>query len=601
MPPGPPARAQDNKSKAKELLDSGRVAEAESLLRRMVQASANDGEVQFLMGACLFMQGKQDHAFVFAQRAVALAPNHAKSHNLLGQCLMKRNKREEAVTEVKRSVELDPSDAQNWNAYGAMLLLVERSEEAMQPLARAYELEPLDPSIANNYGRVLSDHARPDLCCQILDKALKAHQNELMLLTNFVPMLNYPSGVPKQVRLGAASTLGKMVDAAAAGKVLHRVTDFDPERPLRVGILSYDFRAHSCSFFFRPILKHLDRAQVDLHCFNCFNFPDRVTDELRGLAPHWHDVSRLNVEQTAQAIADQKIDILLETGGWTSGARVQTLAYRPAPAQGSFLGYPTTTGMRSIGYRIVDGVTDPVGTTPDPQEMYCEKLVRMDGCFLCYDPGPHAPTPRAAPEKRPDEPITFGCFSATTKISASTLRLWADVLNSVPDSRLFLKGWSLGGTMAPEYIRRELAKRGVDGARVECMGRTGAQDDHLRMYDRMDIALDTVPYVGTTTTCEAMLMGVPMVSFAGTEHVSRVGLTLLKQVGLEHLVATSPEQYVAIAKGLAADRARLADLHATLRQRLLASPLCDGATYCRNFERALREVWRDRCAAKPSP
>jgi predicted O-linked N-acetylglucosamine transferase (SPINDLY family) len=238
--------------------------------------------------------------------------------------------------------------------------------------------------------------------------------------------------------------------------------------------------------------------------------------------------------------------------------------------------------------------------TPDPQEMYCEKLIRMDGCFLCYDPGPDAPAPRAVPEKGPDEPVTFGCFSATTKISASTLRLWADVLNAVPDSRLFLKGWSLGGKAAPEYIKGQLSKRGVDPSRVECMGRNPGQDSHLRMYDRMDIALDTVPYVGTTTTCEALLMGVPMVSFAGSEHVSRVGLTLLRQVGLEDLVATSPEQYVSIAKGLATDRARLADLHANLRARLLASALCDAASYCRRFERALRDIWRDRCALATS-
>lgn len=573
------------------MLNLGRFQQAEELARRLVAAKPRDFQGYFLLAAAMHFGGKTDQAVVIAQQAANINPAHGQLHNLLAQISIKQRKLDEALSHARRAVELDPREALSHNTLGAVHLMREEAELAMQPLRMAVRLNPFDASAINNLSRVYADHCMVEEACVMLDRALQPDPNNFVLLQSYTPFLNYPAGASVVTRMAAAKAMAKFFAQQAGGARLCKVTDFDPQRKIRVGVLSMDFRTHSCAYFMRPMLRHLPRESVEVHGFCCNSLQDEVTTELRGMCDGWHDVSAAKIPEIAQRIADNRIDLLLELGGLTSGSRLEACCFSPAAMHVAYMGYPGTTAVPEVSWRIVDTITD----LADQSELFTERLYRMNGCFLCYGPGKDAPAARPA---RRDGPLTFGSFSATTKICTATTDLWAKVLLAVPDSTLFIKGWAMAGQLAPDVLRKRFAAAGVDPARLQFAGRTKGSAEHLRMYDQVDIALDTTPYVGTTTTCEALLMGVPVVTLAGVEHRSRVGASLLTAAGMSEFIAKDDAEYVAIAKRLAEDRAGLAQHHATLRERMLASALCDGPAFGARLGDALRALWRWRCEQK---
>jgi protein O-GlcNAc transferase len=573
------------------MLNTGRFQQAEELARRMVAAKPREFQGYFLLAAAMHFGGKTEQAVVIAQQAFGMNPAHGQLHNLMAQICIKQRKLDDALMHARRAVELDPREALSHNTLGAVHLMREEAELAMQPLRTAVRLNPFDASAINNLSRVYADHCMVEEACVMLDRALQPDPNNFVLLQSYTPFLNYPAGASTLTRMAAARAMAKFFAMQAGGAKLCKVKDFDPARKVRVGLLSHDFRTHSCAYFLRPLLRHLPREGFDVHGFCANGLQDDVTTELRGLCDGWHDVSQMKPAETAQRIADSKIDVLLELGGYTSGSRLDACCYAPAAMHVAYLGYPGTTAVPEVTWRIVDKITD----LADQSELFTERLHRMDGCFLCYDAGKDAPPAR---QVRREGPITFGSFSATTKICTATTDLWVKVLLAVPDSTLFVKGWAMGGQLAPDVLRKRFAAAGVDPARLRFAGRTKGSAEHLRMYDEVDIALDTTPYVGTTTTCEALMMGVPVVTLAGVEHRSRVGASLLTAAGMPEFIAKDDAEYVAIAKRLAEDRESLARHHATLRERLLSSSLCDGPAFGVRFADALRTLWRWRCEQK---
>ena len=286
-------------------------------------------------------------------------------------------------------------------------------------------------------------------------------------------------------------------------------------------------------------------------------------------------------------IREHRIDILIELAGHSAGNRLPALRNKPAPIIVSAIGYANTTGLPSVDYRLIDSLTDPAGS----ESHATERLVRLDPCFLCY-------RPPAAPQvaiRSGSNPIVFGSFNALPKLSPRTLRVWSELLRRVPNSSIILKAGGLQDPWARQILLAAFDAAGIGRERVELLSQTAGLDDHLALYSRVDIALDPFPYNGTTTTCEALWMGVPVVALSGDHHAARVGVTLLTAAGLPDLIADSEEHYVGIAAALASDRPRLESLRATLRPRMAASVLCDGPAYARRFERALRRIWREYC------
>jgi predicted O-linked N-acetylglucosamine transferase (SPINDLY family) len=483
----------------------------------------------------------------------------------------------------------------------------------MIAVRKALEFAPNEITCLATYAAILADHAQPDEALEVSRRVSDAHPNHKALAVAATNATLYASDVSHHERFRLARRAGELIALPARLKPLLLTNRAAPSpsrshpRPnFRLGIVSYDFRQHSCAYFLRPLIHHLPAEGFDIHAFSLLEKGDAATQEFRDALkpPHsFLDCGRSDLRAIAERVRDADIDALIEVGGFAAGSGIEVLTYRPAPVQITWLAYPCTTGVPGIDYRIVDAHTDPPAQGDlDPQNWHTEKLVRLDRCFICYDakigpPESLVASRLAAMAQREHQPITFGSFNAPTKISLACLRLWAAALLATPNSRLLLKGTSLGAGEAPRFIRDRLAKLGVAPDRVECMGKTATHPEHLSLYERIDIALDSYPYHGTTTTCEALLAGVPVISLAGDHHACRVGASLLHTIGRPEWIAQSPEQFASIASSLAQDRQALLAACAALRNQTLASPLCDGPAFARSFATTLRRLIAERTPA----
>jgi predicted O-linked N-acetylglucosamine transferase (SPINDLY family) len=488
--------------------------------------------------------------------------------------------------------------ADAYNTMAVAYLQAQRSEQAIAASRKALELAPDELTCQATFSAALADHAQPDEAYDVARKASDTHPRHKPLAVAAVNATLYTTKATPIERLALARRAGDLIALPARARplALAAARPTRHERP-RLGIVSYDFRQHSCAYFLRPLLRHLPDQGFDMQVFSLLEKGDAATQQFRDSLhpPHaFHDCGRKDLRAIAEHVRAAEIDVVLEVGGFAGGSGIEVLTYRPAPVQVTWLAYPGTTGVPGVDHRIVDAWTDPPDAGErDPQSWHTESLVRLDRCFVCYD-APTGPPPDVsaarlnAMARRRDDPITFGSFNAPTKISRECLRLWAGALAATPGSRLLLKGTSLGSGEAPRFIRERLAEHGIAADRIECMGKTATHAEHLRLYERIDIALDTFPYHGTTTTCEALLAGVPVVSLAGLDHASRVGASLLHAVGHDEWIANTHERFAAIVAGLAGDRSALLATCTGLRERVIASSLCDGADFARAFAAALR-------------
>jgi predicted O-linked N-acetylglucosamine transferase (SPINDLY family) len=342
--------------------------------------------------------------------------------------------------------------------------------------------------------------------------------------------------------------------------------------------VSPNFSRHSVGYFIAPVIAAHDRRQFEVFCYYTHRLSDDATARIRASADGWRDVATASDDALEALIRADGIDVLVDLAGHCKGNRLAVFARKPAALQLTWLGYPDTTGLDAIDVRITDGIADPA---PGADARHTERLWRMDGTFLAYDPPRDSPGVAA---RRADAPVAFGSFNHAAKLNEPTIALWAEILARVPDARLILKSGLLDRADTRDRVLERFERNGVAVARIEVEGWRPDRGSHLALYGEVDIALDTYPYNGTTTTCEALWMGVPVVSRAGDVHMSRVGASLLRGAGLGELVAESDAQYVELAVALAGDAARRARLRASLRERLRASPLLDHAGFTRQLE-----------------
>ena len=357
-----------------------------------------------------------------------------------------------------------------------------------------------------------------------------------------------------------------------------------------MGYVSPDFVNHAVAYFFEPVLAAHDRVCFEVFCYSDVRVPDKVTARLRALSGQWREIAGKTDEQVAALVREDGIDILVDLAGHTARNRLLVFARRPAPVQVTWLGYPNTTGMDAIDYRLTDLVSDPAGA----EVRHSEKLVRLPRNFSCYRPSDESPAVGPLPAATAGH-ITFGCFNHLAKLTPPTLDLWAKVLRDQPASRLLIKSHGLADAETANRVRGEFTARGIEAARIECNGEELSVPRHLGLYNRVDVAFDSAPYNGTTTTCEALWMGVPVLTLAGETHVSRVGASLLTHLGAPEWIAATPADFVAKCRTLTSDLARLSALRAGLRERMRASPLCDAAGFTRDLETRRRCSQAARC------
>jgi len=361
------------------------------------------------------------------------------------------------------------------------------------------------------------------------------------------------------------------------------------EEKIRIGFISRDFKRHSVSMFFEPLIASLDSNIFETYCYSDVETPDDTTVRLKGYAHSWTDSISLTDEQLAFKVMRDRIGILVDLGGHTGTiTRLPVFALKPAPVQVSWLGYPNTTGLATIDYRITDDITDPPGV----DRWYSERLVRLSDGFLCYQPPQSSPAIARSPVLSKGY-ITFGSFNMLPKISRECIEMWSAIVNSVPNARLLLKCHSFHDSATRTRILSLFSKAGLDMSKIDVRPTVLSSADHLEMYNEVDVALDSYPYNGTTTTCEALWMGVPVVTLSGERHVSRVGMSILSRIGCQELITETPDEYCACAVNWATDYKKMADFREHARQFLEKTPLMDRKLFTISMEKAFLSFWHD--------
>jgi protein O-GlcNAc transferase len=538
------------------------------------------------LGFALVRLGRNAEAEAVLRASLRSAPKDAEAWDTLGYVLRVLGKMGESIDAHRRSVELQPSRSHSWHNLGNALLFVGRPGEALAAQERAAAADP--SSAAAHHGRALALQS-----CHRIPEAVKAYGEALRICPGHLEArsfrllaLNYLDGIGRGELFAEHAAYG-----AAVGHARPRAFPNSPEpsRRIRLAFLSPDLRTHSVAFFLEPLLAHLDRTRFEICLYHDHFVEDNVTERLRLGAAVWRNFVGRSDAAVEAAIREDKPDILVDLAGHTGMNRLALFARRLAPVQIGYLGYPNTSGIDAMDYRFVDPVTDPAG---DSEPLHTERLVRFAPVAWSYSPPPQCPEPGPGGE---GDTVTFGSFNNFAKVRDETLFAWSKLLGAVRHSRLRIKNMGLDDPSVTLQIRERLIRAGLDPARVDLVGRDTAISDHLAQYRDIDVALDTYPYNGTTTTCEALWMGVPVVTLAGDRHASRVGASLLSAVGHPEWIARSWDDYVGIAASLAAGRGLRRDGAPALRAAMLRSPLMDHAGQAERFGRALLECWETWC------
>jgi protein O-GlcNAc transferase len=604
----------------------GRPAEALASYDRALALRPGYAEAFCNRGIALADLERPDEALASYDQALALRPDDANGFNNRGGALMGLGRAEEALKSYDRALALEPDNADAFGNRGNALVELKRLDEALASYDRALAIKPDNAEALGSRAVALTELGRlaeavaacrqallvkPDLAVARHNlgvalfeqgkcyEAIAAYRQAIALKPSYVDAgsnlllcLNYDE------RTSAAEVLRdhREWEARHAGMLprpLVYANDRSPGRRLKVGYVSADFRQHSVAKFLEPLLRAHNRHEIEVVCYADVARPDAVTERFRALADRWIDTAGMSDAALAERISLGGIDILVDLAGHTAKNRLLVFARKPAPVQVAWLGYPNTTGLTAIDYRLVDAVTDPA---PDSDAFASETLIRLTGGFLCYGAPGDAPAP-TAPPCLANGAVTFGSFNNPAKLSANTLDAWATLLARLPQARLLVKGKAFVDAAARAALLDGLRQRGVAAERVEVVAWRSDWAAHIALYERVDIALDPFPYNGTTTTCEALWMAVPVVTLLGDRHAGRVGASLMTQLGLSELIAGSVEAYVETAVALAADPARLTNFRASLRPRMAASTLCDATAFARKIEAAYRAMWQNWCAA----
>jgi protein O-GlcNAc transferase len=546
--------------KAAEAQDAGHMVRARALYRQLLREAPDFADVVHALGLLEVQTGNVAEGLTLLERSVRLEPGNPRYLNNLGE-IYRLQKRMTLASECFRTcIALDPTVA---GAHSNLANILQSRGDVPGAIVEYRKAIALDPKLAI------------------------AHSN-LLLTMHFDP-----SNTPEEI-FAEHLRWGEAHGRPAVDLPELPMIDRSPRR-LRVGYVSPDFAFHPVAFFLEPILERHDRERFEIFCYADVPQPDQVTQRMRALAEHWCDSSFMPDQQLAERIREDRIDILIDLAGHTARNRLRLFAARLAPLQISYLGYPDTTGLKSIDFRITDSVLTPPSPPGLDEHFYTEKLFRLPGPFACYRPFDESPDVQPEPPVTLKGYITFGCPTRLEKVSPICVRWWSQVLAAVPNSRLLMMGMPSDDPKAFSYMGEVLSSSGIDPGRVNFIHRQNFFN-YLLAHNSVDLIMGSFPSNGHTIVCHAMWMGVPTVPMTGNNCISRLTSSVLTCLGLPELIATSPEQYIQIATDLARDIPRLTELRQTLRQRMAASDLLDHAGFTRKFESALHQMWETRAA-----
>jgi predicted O-linked N-acetylglucosamine transferase (SPINDLY family) len=529
---------------------TGDFSAATDCYHRAIQADPKCADAHASLGVTLFkIGGRLSEAVACLRRSIAVNPKSFGPRFNLARVLQDSGQLEEALRECQAALEIRPDSADALNLLGNLFGIAGRIPECIAAQRRAVELKP--------------DFAG-------------THSN-LLLSMQYLPEISPGELYDAHLKWAARHA------PVRAEKSPSHTLDLSTRR-LRLGYISPNFNAHSVACFFQPVLAAHNRQSVEIFCYSDVTKPDAITLQLKELAEHWRDIAGQSDAQVVAMIRQDKLDVLIDLAGHTAQNRLPVFACKPAPVQMTWLGYPGTTGMKQMDYRLTDPIADPPGFS---DQIHTEKLVRLDGGCWAYHPQtapPIAPFPSVA-----NGYVTFGSFNNLPKVTPQVIKTWARILSQVPGSQLILKCAGFSSSLGRKYISQQFDQHGISADRVEQVIWLASSEAHLNLYGRIDLALDTFPYNGTTTTCEALWMGVPVITLTGNTHVSRVGTALLAHVGLSEWIARDIDSYIELAVRSAQRLTQLTELRLGLRDRFKSSPLGDATRLARQLEAIIRE------------
>lgn len=576
------------------LQDLGKLEDAAASYNKAISLRPDFAEAHNNLGLVLQDLGKLEDAVASYHQALAARPDYAEAHNNLGNAFRDLGKREDALASYQQALAIRPDFAEAHNNLGLAFQDLGRREEALDSYHQALAIKPDYAEAHNNLGNALKNMGRLEDAVASYNKAISLKPGYVNAGRNFLfALLNVPGLTPKELftehlRFSENNTQG------VARPLEDFINEPTPERKLRVGYLSSDFRDQPTGSVLLPLLSSHDRTEFEIFCYADVLHPDAMTERFRSCVDHWRAITGKPDSEAAGMVRADAVDVLLSVAGRFGRNRPLVCAHRAAPVQVSFHD-GATSGLEEMDYWLTDDFLHP----PDTKEMFTEELYRLEVFYQWPVFEEALPVEMLAADRAGF--VTFASFNNPAKINEQVIRLWAEVLKSVPGSRLLLKYMNFYDQPPLRDRMVELFDAsGIERERVVFIALRDTSAEHIGRYGEIDIALDTFPFNGASTTFQALWMGVPVVSLAGGTFISRAAGSILHHAGLGDLAVDTPEAYVACARDLAGDLERLRTLRATLRERMAALPLCDAPTHTRGVETAYREMWRKWCSRQGS-
>lgn len=571
----------------------GDISQGVELYKKALCYNWRYADAMYNLGVAYGEMLKFDMAIVFYELALHFNPHCAEACNNLGVIYKDRDNLDKAVECYQMALSIKPNFSQSLNNLGVVYTVQGKIDAAAGMIEKAIAANPTYAEAYNNLGVLYRDAGNINLAIEAYERCLEIDPDSRNAGQNRLLAMNYINEDSDEKLFEAHREWGRRFI-----RLYQPYTSWDNpkvmERPLIIGYVSPDYFTHSVSYFIEAPLLYHDYTEYQVVVYSAVVKADAKTckfkEKVLKKGGQWRDIYGIDEKKVAHMVREDKVDILVELTGHTANNKLGTLACRPAPVQVTWIGYPNTSGLPSIDYRISDSFADP----PTTCQKQVEELVRLSKCFLCYTPSPEAGVVSPSPALS-NGFITFGSFNNLAKITPKVLKVWAKILCAVPNSRLIVKCKPFCCDSIRQRFLSILEQLGVEPLRVDLLPLILLNHDHMQAYSLMDISLDTFPYAGTTTTCESLYMGVPCVTLAGSVHAHNVGVSLLSNVGLAHLVAKTEDEYVQMAVKQASNVSSLSELRMSLRELMLKSPLCDGLKFTKQLESSYRTMWHRYC------
>ena len=568
----------------------GQAEQAEEAFRLAIKSEPGLAEAHHQFGNILQRQNRTTESLASLREAVRLAPKEPVFWLSRGIAAQEAGIWDEAAESFQQAIQLNPASAEAHTLLGQVFLAQQKVELAREQFSEALRLKPDSVEAHHDLGRLCAEEGLHAEAAEHFRRAL-ALSPSMETQSNLLFLLHYFTETSPDQHFAEHKRWAEWFETPIKASWRSHTNSREPGRRLRIGYVSPDLRDHPVVSFIGPILRHHRRDQVEVFAYANVKTPDAVSERMRGWADHWRNIFGLPPAEVAEMVRRDGIDILIDLAGHTTNHSLPVFALKPAPVQITWIGYPNTSGLTAMDYRLTERFSDPPRET---ERWHSEELIRLPETFSCYEAPTESPTVGPLPAMV-NGFVTFGSFNNFRKLSPATIQLWARLLREMPTARLLLKSQGLGRVGVQQRLVEQFTRAGVDVARLDLRGAGLSKDQHMGLYNQVDVCLDPFPYNGTTTTCDALWMGVPVVTLVGRTHVARVGLSLVTNLGFPDWAVASEDEYVSKCKALVSDLPKLVAIRASLRETMSKSPLCDAPRFIEHLESAYRDVWERWC------